>query len=63
LPSEHQITGCSHPEKVSELRKWMVENVALMKDFQDFGTGAAMAGFVTIGNLPVNNFRDGLFPM
>jgi aldehyde:ferredoxin oxidoreductase len=57
-----KLPPVANPEKVTELRKWMMDNMALMKDWQDFGTGAAMAGFVTIGNLPVNNFRDGLFP-
>lgn len=40
----------------------MLGRLGQVKSFQEFGTGAAMAGFEATGNLPVRNFRDGLFP-
>ncbi|MFH1003146.1 MAG: aldehyde ferredoxin oxidoreductase C-terminal domain-containing protein, partial [Chloroflexota bacterium] len=53
------------PERVKALRQWVLDNMAnkkLLASFHDYGTGAAMAGFEKSGNLPVRNFRDGLFP-
>jgi len=47
---------------VAELRKWMAANLNLVKDFVEYGTGAAMEAFEAAGNLPVRNFRDGVFP-
>lgn len=58
----HKLPAVANPDKVKEFREWMLANMALTKDFQDFGTGSAMIGFEQIGNLPVRNFRDGLFP-
>ncbi len=52
----------AQPEKVRALREWVLANPQLTRDFTEFGTGGAMAGFETSGNLPVRNFRDGLFP-
>lgn len=45
-----------------ELAKWLKANWELMRGFWEYGTGAGMDGFEAIGNLPVRNFRDGLFP-
>lgn len=50
------------PERVSELRQWLLNNMKLMTTFSEFGTGEGMPGFEAAGNLPVRNFRDGLFP-
>ncbi|MFH1032139.1 MAG: aldehyde ferredoxin oxidoreductase family protein [Chloroflexota bacterium] len=58
----HKAPTIVNPEVVKALRDWLGENMRLVKDFHDFGTGAAMAGFEAAGNLPVRNFRDGLFP-
>ena len=58
----HKTPPVARPEQVRELRQWLLANMHLVKGFQEFGTGAVMEGSVTTGNLPVRNFRDGLFP-
>ncbi len=55
----------AEPGRVKELRAWLLANmtrIPILRDFHEFGTGAAMGIFETSGNLPVRNFRDGLFP-
>lgn len=49
------------PEAVKALRQWMIDNMAKVANFHDFGTGAAMTFYEQVGNLPVRNFRDGDF--
>lgn len=49
-------------EETKALRKWLEENRELSRGFWEAGTGIGMDGFEAIGNLPVRNFRDGLFP-
>lgn len=58
----HRLPDIKNRERLTELRKWVLANMALVASFHEFGTGAAMHGFMTSGNLPVRNFRDGLFP-
>lgn len=58
----HRSPAVAAPARVKELRQQMLGRLGQVKDFQEFGTGAAMAGFEATGNLPVRNFRDGLFP-
>jgi len=58
----HKAPPIADPEGVKELRGWLLANMHLVRDFREFGTGAAMKGFEITGNLPVRNFRDGLFP-
>ncbi len=58
----HKAPPISEPERVKELRQWLLANMQLVKEFQEFGTGAVMEGYEISGNLPVRNFRDGLFP-
>jgi len=58
----HKAPQIADPEGVKELRGWLLANMDLVRDFREFGTGAAMKGFEITGNLPVRNFRDGLFP-
>ncbi len=58
----HKALQIAEPEPVRELRKWLAANMQLVKDFREFGTGAPMIAFEVAGNLPVRNFRDGLFP-
>ena len=58
----HQAPKISDLDPVKKLRKWLAANMHLVSSFREFGTGAAMDGFEGIGNLPVRNFRDGLFP-
>ena len=49
-------------EEIKSLKNWLEENRALSRGFWEAGTGIGMDGFEAIGNLPVRNFRDGLFP-
>jgi aldehyde:ferredoxin oxidoreductase len=49
-------------EPIKSLKKWLVDNRELSRGFWEAGTGIGMDGFEAIGNLPVRNFRDGLFP-
>ncbi len=50
-------------EKLKELRKWLLDNPKFWAWAHDFGTGGdTMEAFVSLGNLPVRNFRDGDFP-
>jgi aldehyde:ferredoxin oxidoreductase len=58
----HKPPDVVRPEAVKELRDWLVANIAKVKLFQDFGSGAYMTPYEASGNLPVRNFRDGLFP-
>jgi aldehyde:ferredoxin oxidoreductase len=50
------------PKPAREIAKWLKANWELARNFWEHGTGAGMDGFEAIGNLPVRNFRDGLFP-
>ncbi len=52
----------SNPDGVKELRQWIIDNLDRMSSFSKFGTGAKMEGFEKMGNLPIRNFRDGVFP-
>jgi len=47
---------------VKKMANWLKENMYLVKAFSDFGTGLPMATFEKLGNLPIRNFRDGVFP-
>jgi aldehyde:ferredoxin oxidoreductase len=58
----HNPPPIASPERVKELRDWLTANKEKIKLFQDFGSGAFMGPYEASGNLPVNNFRDGLFP-
>lgn len=58
----HQPPAVAQPEGIKALRDWLMAHIRLVREFQEFGTGAGMAGFEKAGNLPVRNFRDGLFP-
>ncbi|MDO8567382.1 MAG: aldehyde ferredoxin oxidoreductase family protein [Dehalococcoidales bacterium] len=52
----------ANPEALRELRQWVKSQESRTAGFHDFGTGLVMADFQATGNLPVRNFRDGLFP-
>ncbi len=60
----HKAPKIYDPESVKELRQWLVANMQqLLGSFHEFGTGGdEMEMFEATGNLPVRNFRDGLFP-
>lgn len=53
----------ANPQKLKNLAKWMVKHIdRLAHDLHTYGTGAAMDVYESLGALPVNNFRDGVFP-
>jgi len=58
----HHAPEIKDKESLAEVRDWFLANKELVASFHEFGTGAAMTAFMTAGNLPVRNFRDGLFP-
>jgi len=47
---------------ITKMVRWLKENMDLVKAFTEFGTGLAMPRFASVGNLPVENFRNGTFP-
>jgi aldehyde:ferredoxin oxidoreductase len=51
-----------NPEKLVDLTRWLNQNMdKLVYNFHNYGTGAGMDAGVASGNLPIRNFRDGLF--
>ncbi len=51
------------PQKLKTLAMWMSKNIdRLSHTLHTYGTGAAMDIYETTGNLPVKNFREGIFP-
>ena len=58
----HRPPQIAKPEYVKELRDWLIANIGKVKLFQELGSGAYMGPYEASGNLPVRNFRDGLFP-
>ncbi len=58
----HRPPRIANSGPVRELRKWLADNMHLVSDFHEFGTGAVTEASEAMGNLPVRNFRDGLFP-
>jgi aldehyde:ferredoxin oxidoreductase len=58
----HHPPQLARPEGVKGLRDWLTANIGKVKLFQDLGSGGYMAPYEASGNLPVRNFRDGLFP-
>ena len=62
----HGKPKLASPERVKELREWLLNNKQLWDSFnKGFGTeglGTAMESAVASGNISVNNFRDGVLP-
>lgn len=59
----HAGIEIANVEKIREMALWFAHNVGtLSKILHEYGTGAAMEAFELTGNLPVRNFRDGIFP-
>jgi len=57
----HKLPSSAKPEGIKELRQWMMDNMNLVKRYQEFGTSGAMVQFEQLGNLPTRNFQDGAF--
>ena len=58
----HKAPRVAYPEQLKERRQWLFDNIKRVRSFREYGTGAAMVAYEASGNLPVRNFRDGLFP-
>lgn len=58
----HKRPEVAEPERLKEIRQWVLTHRELWASFAELGTGAAMEEYVATGNLPVRNFRDGEFP-
>ncbi|MBS7634809.1 aldehyde ferredoxin oxidoreductase family protein [Candidatus Bathyarchaeota archaeon] len=51
-----------NPERLRDLTRWLNQNMdKLAYNLHNYGTGVGMDAGVASGNLPVRNFRDGLF--
>ena len=51
------------PRKLGRLSSYMAKNVGkLAQNLHKYGTGAAMDVYEETGNLPVRNFKEGVFP-
>jgi aldehyde:ferredoxin oxidoreductase len=51
------------PKKLGRLAVWMGKNVdKVNRSYHTYGTGEAMGVYEATGNLPVRNFREGVFP-
>jgi len=59
-----KLPSIANPKALRELRQWLLDYMKKrMQTFHTYGTGGGeMKMFEEIGNLPVRNFRDGLFP-
>jgi aldehyde:ferredoxin oxidoreductase len=61
----NKLPNIGSPDRVKELREWLIGNIANNPNtsgYHDLGTGVPMNFFAQVGNLPVRNFRDGVFP-
>ncbi len=58
----HKRPEVAEPERLKELRQWVLAHRELWSSFAEYGTGQAMEAWVDAGNVPVRNFRDGEFP-
>lgn len=57
-----QAPTIAEPERLKELRQWLQANMQLVSYYHDPGTGGLMESYEAMGNLPVCNFRDSVFP-
>lgn len=58
----HTAPEVADREGLKQYRQWLTSNLDSTRNLHNYGTGAAMAAYELSGNLPVRNFRDGLFP-
>ena len=62
----HKVPRVADPARVKELKAWFMDNMygrAIVKSWHEYGTGGPeMELYEVVGNLPVRNRRDGLFP-
>ncbi|HXY73981.1 MAG TPA: aldehyde ferredoxin oxidoreductase N-terminal domain-containing protein, partial [Dehalococcoidales bacterium] len=58
----HNAPLVHNPEALKEIRLWLAANSQLTKGLHDWGTTAGLVTYESTGNLPVRNYRDGIFP-
>lgn len=58
----HTAPEVADREGLKQYRQWLAGNLESTSNLRNYGTGAGMAAYEASGNLPVRNFRDGLFP-
>jgi len=60
----HKRPKLADPERIKEIRQWVLAHRELWASFAEYGTGtpAMMEAGMTEGNLPIRNFADGEFP-
>jgi aldehyde:ferredoxin oxidoreductase len=62
----HNKLKVANPARLKELREWYAAHLyerAVVRGWHDYGTGGPdMEVYEQCGNLPVRNWRDGLFP-
>lgn len=58
----HKGPEVAEPERIKELRQWVLAHRELWASLHDLGTGATMEAHIATGNAPVHNFLDGEFP-
>jgi aldehyde:ferredoxin oxidoreductase len=57
--------GSADPDKIKELARWAADGVREGKvatNLHQYGTGSPVEAFIAVGNMPMNNFRDGVLP-
>jgi len=57
----HYKPEVAEPERLKDLRQWLLAHRELWAGFNELGTGGGMEAGVVTGNLPVRNFLDGEF--
>ena len=59
----HKKTEVAEPERIKELRQWVLAHRELWASLAEYGTGSPglMESGVEAGNVPVRNFMDGEF--
>ncbi|GAG91067.1 unnamed protein product, partial [marine sediment metagenome] len=58
----HKRPKVAEPERIKEIRQWLLAHRELWASSAELGTGAFMEAHLAAGNLPIHNFLDGDFP-
>ena len=58
----NKMPPVSNADAIGDMARWLKEHMDLMKALKEFGTGLAIPRYYSVGNLPIKNFRDGVFP-
>ncbi len=58
----HKEPEVAEPERLKELRQWLLAHRELWASLNEFGCDEGMNDDMVAGNIPVHNFLDGEFP-